>query len=889
MPRPHSCVVLIVALLGTLSRAQTGAHSADAAMSGDPVQLSPFEIIGQDDRSYQTANTLGATRTNVPIRDLPMQINVVTEQFMADFALFDLNEVVDMIPGTARAFDEFLPQVNIRGFDSMQAMRNGVRGTTVPDMTSIARVEVVKGPAALVYGWAQPGGVVNYITKNPSPTRKAIVRISAGSNQLLRSELDAAGPINDARTFSYRLGITRHRVEHGERQRSLDRVILAPMLQWRPFPQTSIIVRYSYTHDDIRPGGGLMLKPMGASNRGGDPSYFYPFNGLDAPRNPQWVTSVGPNFLKDSPSSYRDLKPVIWELEATHRLNRAMDVRVNLAYHRRAVSGIRESDTALVNPWTTAPVIAQLGGYNGWHLDHTRGDPFPEAKFSYALARSGESPFITDPLADTRLLNGRPYVYEPAIHTLQYVDGVTGWRRVTWAGNNRRERRVNGVVEVVTRLRTGALHHTLLAGFERNDEHRWENNSMLLRDPSLRSTDDFRIPNTATRVPNTVNYYYNIFDAASTAGRDAFARRNLPPLSRFTSSGEATDRRHAANAINANWSVSFLANRGRLVLGGRYDDISARVATKHVKTNPIGFDGPITTWTAGTISRATPQAGLSLRVAEPVTVYALYSQSVYPLVSFQPARDPALVARLLERYEQDGLPAPNLDALPWGQFFDPQYGESLEYGMKTELFRSKLMLNLSYFIIDKKNIARPKPDADPDSAATFNDFTGTEKATGVDVDFYARPLPGLQIGGGGLYNQTEIVAADPGAIPSLLATNFNDAAPRTTFSRIGLREPNAPKWSGNAYLRYEFQNGAAKGIGLGISFNYMGARREENILRWSEAWSRWDVNASYRRKLLERPTSFSLVVRNVTDRVYRVDRDTFAQNRQFVASVALEL
>ncbi len=75
---------------------------------------------------------------------------------------------------------------------------------------------------------------------------------------------------------------------------------------------------------------------------------------------------------------------------------------------------------------------------------------------------------------------------------------------------------------------------------------------------------------------------------------------------------------------------------------------------------------------------------------------------------------------------------------------------------------------------------------------------------------------------------------------------------------------------------------------MGGSVVYMGARREGDTLRWSEAWSRWDANASYRTKVFQRPTTFGLVVRNVTDRIYRADRDTFAQPRQIVGSVGLE-
>lgn len=821
-----------------------------------------------------------------------MQINVVTEQFMADFALFELNQVLDAIPGTARTYDDFFPDVNVRGFDSLSVLRNGVRASSPPDMTSVARIETIKGPAGLAYGWAQPGGVLNYITKNPAPTRKATVLVSAGSNDLFRSELDATGPINRAGTFNYRLGLTSYSLKNGERERSKDRVVFAPMLQWRPFSDTSITVRYSNMHDDIRPADGLVLKPTGAINRGGDPSQFYPFNGLDAVRNPQWVTSVGPGFVRDSPSSYRDFKPVIWELEATQRLNSAIELRCNFAYFRRAISAIRESGASatLVNPWIQGPVIAQLNGYNGWNLDNTRGDPFPEAQLTYQLAGRSGAPAIGNALADTRLLNGEPYVYNPAVCTLQYVDGVTGWRRIMWNGNNRRDRRVNGQIDLVTRFRTGPLYHTLLTSLEHNDEHRWENNSLLLRDPSRAAGAAYTIPGDGAQVPNQVDYWYNIFDPASTAARDAFARRNLPPLSGFTSNGISDDRAHAANSFYANWSVAFFENRGRLVLGGRYDEASARLIASLPGTNPVGFGGPVVSRLDGTNARATPQAGLSFRISDSVTTYGLYSQSVNPVTSFQPARNPRLEDLLRDRYQAAGLPAPNLDAMPWGQYLAPAFGEGVEGGVKTEFFAGKAMVNIGCFVIDRKNIARLKPDTDPDSVASFWDLTGAQRARGIDIDFHTRPFRGLQIGGGGLYNQTEVVAVNATTLPTSLATTFAaTSGPPAPYSLLGQRTPNAPKWSGNGYLRYEFQDGATKGVALGVSYNYMGPRREDNNLRWSEAWSRWDANVSYRRKLLERTTRFSLVVRNVTDRTFRVDRDTFAQRRQFVGSVSVEL
>ncbi len=885
----------LLAAIGGSALAQTAPapSPATAATKDEAVVLSPFEVNSGNDRGYQAANTLGATRTNVAIRDLPMQMNVVTEQLMVDRALFDLDQVLDVIPGTARTFNEFVPQANIRGFDSSAAMRNGVRGLTTPDMNSIARVETLKGPAALLYGQTQPGGVINYITKNPSPQKKTSLRLSVGSDDLFRSELDTTGPLNAAKTFNYRLGATYYTVEKGERQRSLDRVSIAPMLQWKPFAATSIVVRYSNTHDNIRPAEGLALKPTGALNRGGDPSYFAGFGLVDAADTPQWVDDVGPGFIKDSPSSYRDYKPAVWELEATQRLNAAMDLRFNFAYHRRARSSIREGGTGLINPWTqTGPTIASLGGRNSWHLDGTPGDPFPEARHTYDFAGRGAFSGVgIDPLSDTRLLNGLPYRYDPNVATLQYTPGKSGWRRTNWIGNNRAERRVNGQIDLVTRFKVGPFANTLLTGFEHNEDRVWENNSTFVRNPALGTagTTLYTVPGTTTQVTNVVDYFYNIYSPASTAARDAFAKRNLTPLSGFTSNAANNDQRYTSDAFYANWSATFNQNRGRVSVGGRFDDVSARNSTKNPGINPIGFDGIVTSTIEGARKRTTPQGGISYRVTDPVSVYMLYSQSVNPRVTFQPARTAAREVTLNTRYQQDGLPAPNLDEKPWGTLLEPEFGKSFEYGVKTDLFGERAMINLACYVIDKKNVSRGKAAADPDSAVGFLDLSGQERARGLDLDFYVRPVRELQIGGGGLFNKTEIIAVNATTLAQPLATTFAaNTGPNSPYTLLGRRTPNAAKYSGNGYVRYEFSQGALKNTGLGLSYIYMAPRREGDVQRWSESWSRFDFNASYRMKLMNRATNFSLVVRNFTAREYRVDRDTFAQPRQFVGSVGVE-
>ena len=412
-----------------------------------------------------------------------------------------------------------------------------------------------------------------------------------------------------------------------------------------------------------------------------------------------------------------------------------------------------------------------------------------------------------------------------------------------------------------------------------------------MRNPALGTagTTLYTIPGTTTQVTNVVDYFYNIYSPTSTAARDAFAARNLTPLSGFASNGANNDQRYTSDALYANWSATFHQNRGRVSFGGRFDDVSARNSTKNPGTNSIGFDGVVTSTIEGARQRTTPQGGISYRVTNPVSVYMLYSQSVNPRVTFQPARTAARDTQLLTRYQQDGLPAPNLDEKPWGTLLEPEFGKSFEYGVKTDLFGERAMINVAYYVIDKKNVSRGKPAADPDSAVGFIDLSGQERARGIDIDFYVRPVRELQIGGGGLFNKTEIIAVNATTLAAPLATTFAaNSGANVPFTLLGRRTPNAAKYSGNGYVRYEFSQGALKNTGLGLSYIYMAPRREGDAQRWSESWSRFDFNASYRTKLFNRATNFSVVVRNATACEYRVDRDTFAQPRQFVGSVGVE-
>lgn len=163
----------------------------------EPVKLSPFEVNLAQDIGYRASNSVSATRMNIPLKNLPVTINAFTQDFIEDQKPRDLIDIVRFAPGVTNGNPEFVGGQAIffiRGFDSKANLRNGFAGPAVLDTVNVARVEVIKGPASLLYGNIEPGGVINYITKRPEAKSFVSVMQAVGTDGYYRTELDVNNP-----------------------------------------------------------------------------------------------------------------------------------------------------------------------------------------------------------------------------------------------------------------------------------------------------------------------------------------------------------------------------------------------------------------------------------------------------------------------------------------------------------------------------------------------------------------------------------------------------------------------------------------------------------------------------------------------------------------------
>jgi iron complex outermembrane recepter protein len=179
------------------------------AQQDEPIEL---VVTGEQD-GYRVPNSSSATRTDTPLRDIPQSIQVVPQQVLRDQQVTRIEDALRNVAGVNQTFN-FGPLAfySIRGFDVTETnlLRDGLIDTLagqVSELSSIERVEVLKGPASVLFGLGNPGGSINLVSKRPLRDPFYAVDATIGSYSFYRGAVDFSGPLNDSKTVLYRLNL----------------------------------------------------------------------------------------------------------------------------------------------------------------------------------------------------------------------------------------------------------------------------------------------------------------------------------------------------------------------------------------------------------------------------------------------------------------------------------------------------------------------------------------------------------------------------------------------------------------------------------------------------------------------------------------------------------
>lgn len=255
----------IAVLLGlSLAQAQTPAErlNSPAANNLGAAQLPETVVTATNERDYQATVATSATRIEAPILDTPRSVQVVTSEVMRDRAILDPQEAVQNVSGVQRGGSRTGDGETyvVRGFRQGSLIKDGFRagelsggsvftfeGST--DVANLDRVEVLKGPSAILFGRGEPGGTVNYVTRTPVFENRFSLQQQIGSYDFYRTEVHANW---DAVPGKFAIGVD---AAYQNNESFIDfvdgeSVFVAPAFKWQIGPDTVLTFRGEYLNDD---------------------------------------------------------------------------------------------------------------------------------------------------------------------------------------------------------------------------------------------------------------------------------------------------------------------------------------------------------------------------------------------------------------------------------------------------------------------------------------------------------------------------------------------------------------------------------------------------------------------------------------------------------------
>ena len=205
----------------------------------------------QPDSGYNPPTATSATKIEAPLRDIPQTVNVVPQSLLRDQVAQSMQDALKAVPGVGFSHgDGQRDQVTIRGFSAIaDQFVDGLRDDALyfRDLSNIEQIEVLKGPASVLYGRGSSGGLINRITKKPG-VNLSEVGLTLGRWNQRRGEFDLARAPQDS-AVSYRLTGAVERADSYRDQQFLDRKALAASVLIKPSADTSVLLQADYLKD----------------------------------------------------------------------------------------------------------------------------------------------------------------------------------------------------------------------------------------------------------------------------------------------------------------------------------------------------------------------------------------------------------------------------------------------------------------------------------------------------------------------------------------------------------------------------------------------------------------------------------------------------------------
>jgi len=244
----YPCLPALLLLSAAVS---ANVHAAENTASTDETVIDNVVVYGAAYRS-------SGTKSELEPLEAPMSYEVYDQDLLQQRQADSVNSALRYVPGItpeSRSTVTIFDQYTIRGFESYRNYYDGLPlqydglWNLAPQVDAFATqsVEVLKGPASVLYGSAPPGGMVNQIAKQPQGMQQTEIRLRAGGNNLQEISADTTGPLADG--INYRVIALSRSADGQQKTTEEERLTFAPSVTFELGERTSLNLNLYYQKD----------------------------------------------------------------------------------------------------------------------------------------------------------------------------------------------------------------------------------------------------------------------------------------------------------------------------------------------------------------------------------------------------------------------------------------------------------------------------------------------------------------------------------------------------------------------------------------------------------------------------------------------------------------
>ena len=245
----------------TVTISNSGAASAGSAAADGATVLAPIVLQATRQDGFVSTDGNVASKSGIPLLETPQSVQVVTKAQLEVQKPQTVRQAIAYSAGvtTPDSPDNRLDNFLVRGFQIDQyynglKLQQGTWAAPKVDPFFLDSIEVLQGPASVLYGQGSPGGLLNMVGKKPTDEPLHEIQLQSGNYNRAQAAFDFSGPLNDDGTLLYRLiGLGRTTDTQVENQRE-ERVEIAPAITIKPDEDTKLTILGDYLND---PRGGF--------------------------------------------------------------------------------------------------------------------------------------------------------------------------------------------------------------------------------------------------------------------------------------------------------------------------------------------------------------------------------------------------------------------------------------------------------------------------------------------------------------------------------------------------------------------------------------------------------------------------------------------------------